>query len=220
MNRVRALVGGQRLGNVVHREEFTKLLMGLACGDKTDETVKALHTALTSNGIQDPAATLKSVRTLAMQLEKSSPELSHTMRQNMALLQEAESDLIAKINNWFDQTMDRTSQRFTASTRAVTFAASFIVAFGLQVDTPNLVNRLAADDKLREALVAEAQALKNDEDRRKAEEEAARVKAEADAAGVTQADAITPAVPPPAAGDSNDPTSAEMIQVTLVAATA
>ena len=52
--------------------------------------------------------------------------------------------------------MDRTSQRFTASTRAITFAGAFVVAFGVQVDTPLLVNRLAADDALRQAFVQQA----------------------------------------------------------------
>ena len=55
--------------------------------------------------------------------------------------------------------MDRTSQRFTASTRAITFAGAFVVAFGLQVDTPSLANRLAMDDKMRDAFVQQAQAM-------------------------------------------------------------
>ena len=80
-------------------------------------------------------------------------------RQSLAILHAAETDLVAKINNWFDQTMDRTSQRFTASTRAMTFVGAFIVAFGLQVDTPALVNRLAADDQLRAQFVEQAAAL-------------------------------------------------------------
>jgi hypothetical protein len=58
--------------------------------------------------------------------------------------------------------MDRTSQRFTASTRLITFAGAFLVAFGLQVDTPNLVNRFSADEALRDAFVEEAQALYRD----------------------------------------------------------
>lgn len=157
---VRRLAGGPRLGNVVHREEFTKLLMGLAAGEGTArleaEAKAALTTALANNGVANPDATLKSIRALALKLEKSSPELSHMARQNLAILDAAESDLVAKINSWFDQTMDRTSQRFTASTRAITFAGAFIVAFGLQVDTPSLVNRLAADDALRAELVKEA----------------------------------------------------------------
>ena len=80
-------------------------------------------------------------------------------RQNLAILHAAESDLVAKINNWFDQTMDRTSQRFTASTRMITFVGAFIVAFALQVDTPAIVNRLSADDQLRQQLVKDAETL-------------------------------------------------------------
>ena len=160
---LRRVTGGPRLGNVVHREEFTKLLMGLGAGvgsEQVDGPVRsALLTTLSNNGVSDPEATLKNIRTLALQLERTHPELSNMARQNIAILQEAESDLVAKINNWFDQTMDRTSQRFTASTRAVTFAGAFIVAIGLQVDTPSLVNRLAADDALRAALVEESRSM-------------------------------------------------------------
>jgi hypothetical protein len=160
----RGWLGGARLGNVVHREEFTKLLIGLASGNAptgalTEAATNALKEALAKNDIADPDATLKSIRTVAMQLEKSSPDLSNAARQTKAILQAAESDLVAKINSWFDQTMDRTSQRFTASTRAITFVGAFVVAFGLQVDTPMLYNRLSADDLLRDRLVKEAQAL-------------------------------------------------------------
>ena len=163
LNTVRGFLGGPRLGNVVQREEFTKLLMGLACdGDsgQLDDAVKnAVKSALQSNGIENPEQTLKNARQLALQLERSQPELSNMARQNLAILHAAESDLVAKINNWFDQTMDRTSQRFTASTRAITFVGAFIVAFVLQVDTPAIVNRLAADEALRVQLVKEASEL-------------------------------------------------------------
>ena len=169
---VRRVAGGPRLGNVVHREEFTKLLMAIGGGEgqpQVESTARAaLMTALRNNGVENPEATLKTVRTMALQLERASPELSHTARQNIAILHAAESDFVAKINNWFDQTMDRTSQRFTASTRAITFAGAFLVAFGLQVDTPAVVNKLAADDRLREAFVQEAQALHKDQQRQAA----------------------------------------------------
>jgi hypothetical protein len=156
-----------RLGNVIHREEFTKLIMAVACGgtgvDGAPTLEKgakdALVEALKSNGVPDPEATLRNVRTAAMQLERTAPALSHPVRQAAALLQAGESDLVAKINGWFDQTMDRVSQRFTASTRVITFLGGFAVAFGLQVDTPMLFNRLSADDVLRDRLVAEAQNL-------------------------------------------------------------
>ena len=160
---VTGMLGGPRLGSVVHREEFTKLLMALAIdrepGALNGKAKEALTQALISNGVENPAEVLKNVRQMAMQLERSSPELSHMARQNLAILHAAESDLVAKINNWFDQTMDRTSQRFTASTRMITFVGAFIVAFALQVDTPAIVNRLSADEQLRQQLVKDAETL-------------------------------------------------------------
>ncbi len=155
--------GGRRLGNVIHREEFTKLLMAFGSGQGTvalDAAAKdALTNALTANGVSNPGQVLNNIRQFALQLEKTSPELSSMARQNVAILHAAETDLVGKINNWFDQTMDRTAQRFTASTRAITFVGALIVAFGLQVDTPALVNRLAADDQLRAQFVEQARAL-------------------------------------------------------------
>jgi len=169
---------GRRLGNVVHREEFIKLLIGLALdplpagapqgaagqnanpprGQAADAVRDAVNAALRAHGV-DPKATLEGIRSVSLQLERSAPELSNMARQSAAILVAAPNDLVAKINSWFDQTMDRTSQRFTASTRAITFVGAFLVAFGLQVDTPGLVNRLAADDTLRAALVEEGRAI-------------------------------------------------------------
>jgi hypothetical protein len=177
IDRIRRSIGGPRLGNVVHREEFTKLLMVFAAGQGTGQLESAardaLLKALKENGVDNPEQKLKDIRQVALRLEKSAPELSHMARQNIAILEAAESDFVAKIHNWFDQTMDRTSQRFTASTRAITFVGAFLVAFGLQVDTPALVNRLAADEKLREQFVTEAKALYADQ---KAMDEAAEQK--------------------------------------------
>jgi hypothetical protein len=119
----------------------------------------ALVAALKNNGVSDPAAALRNIRTVAMQLERTAPELSHPARQAAAFLLVGENDLVAKVNGWFDQTMDRVSQRFTASTRVITFVGAFAVAFALQVDTPMLFNRLSADDVLRNKFVEGAQNL-------------------------------------------------------------
>jgi hypothetical protein len=166
-----------RLGNVVHREEFTKLLMALAHGNAgvelEQQASEVLKSALARNGIANPDQTLQSIRSLALQLERSNPELSNMARQNIAILNGAQSDLVAKINTWFDQTIDRTSQRFTASTRVITFAGAVVVAVGLQVDAVSVVNRLAADDKMREAFVEQAKALQVDQDARAREVAAA-----------------------------------------------
>ena len=167
---LRKAMGGPRYGNVIHREEFTKLLMALASDKSLEDTARqALIEALRNNGVGDPEKTLAAVRTFALDLERASPTLANTARQNLAFLHAGPSDLVAKINSWFDQTMDRTAQRFTASTRAITFAGAFIVAFGLQVDTPSLANRLAIDDKMRDALVQQAEQMNAAETARRAE---------------------------------------------------
>jgi hypothetical protein len=163
LQRARNWLLGARYGNVIHREEFTKLLMALdatPAGNALGSDARAaLATALTRNGVANSGETLSDIRKLALRLEKSNPEMAQGVRQNIAILTAAETDLVAKINNWFDQTMDRTSQRFTASTRLITFVGAIIVAVGLQVDSVSLVNRLAADDTLRNSFVAQAVAM-------------------------------------------------------------
>jgi hypothetical protein len=152
---------GRRLGTVVHREELTRLLLYLADDSATlEREVKTeLKQVLARNGITDPDGTLKKIRDVSLQLEAANPSLAVDVRQTLAILQEARSDFVGKINNSFDQAIDRVAQRFTASTRAITFVAALLVAGALQVDTIGLVNRLSADDKLRDAFVAQAASL-------------------------------------------------------------
>jgi hypothetical protein len=169
--------GSQRqLGTVVHREELTKLLIHLASqaesqpanspqvgcdsppekGSLKEKGLVALRQLLKDNGIEDPAKTLENVRALALQLEKSNPKLANNARQNLAILHEASSEFVAKMNAWFDPIIDRVAERFTFSTRIVTFVSASIVAVALQLDTVSLVNRLAMDDTLRNAFVQQA----------------------------------------------------------------
>ncbi len=147
-----------RLGTVVHREEFTTLLLHLAeeKSSLTQDVKDVLVKALKDNEIPDPAGTLENIRGALLDLEAASPQLATDVKQATAILQEARSRFVAKVNNWFDQTMTRVSQRFTASTRAITFVGAFVVAVALQVDTIGLVDRLSADDLLRQAFVSTA----------------------------------------------------------------
>jgi len=82
-------------------------------------------------------------------------------RANIAILREAESHFVAKINTWFDQTMDRVSQRFTVSTRWVTFLCGLVLVALLQLDSVALINRIYVDDALRDSLASEARSESN-----------------------------------------------------------
>jgi hypothetical protein len=139
-----------RLGTLVHRDEFTHLLIELAAGNGPqalkDEGRTALVRALQANGITDPAATLKSIRGFALDLEASHPELAAHVRRDLAILHGANSELVSKINGWFDQTIDRISGRFTLTTTRVSFVAAFVVAAAIQLDSIALMRRLVAGD--------------------------------------------------------------------------
>ena len=125
-------------------------------GRLSEKSLEVLRKLLKENGIDDPAKTLENVRALALQLEKSNPELANNARQNLAILHEASSQFVAKMNAWFDPIIDRVAERFTFSTRIVTFFSASLVAVVLQLDTVSLVNRLAMDDNLRNAFVEQA----------------------------------------------------------------
>src|SRR5215467_2714120 len=149
-----------KLGEVIHREEFTTLLMGLAAGEGAATldamSKKALEDLLAKNGIADPAGTLKNIRSAALVLEASNPELANDIRHRMAILQEAKSQFVAKVHGWFDQTIDRVSARFTVTARVITFIAALTVAVTVQLDTFALVDRLSVDDQFRNAVQGSA----------------------------------------------------------------
>lgn len=150
------------LGTVIQREELTKLLLAFGSdadkGQLTETARNALKKALEDHGVTDPAGTLKQVRQAALELEKAKPELANSARQSLALIEKGPSELVGKIHGWFDQTMDRVSDRFTYNTRILTLVSALLVAGAFQLDTLALINRLSTDDALREALVAQAKA--------------------------------------------------------------
>lgn len=149
-----------KLSDTIHREELVKILLEMATATEghklLDPDRTALKEALQAGGIQDPDTILKNARSLLLQLEMSNPELSNAVRADLALLQEASSDFLAKVHAWFDQTIDRTVDRFTAGARTVTFACAAAVVLFLQLDTVALINQLSMDDQLRNSLVQQA----------------------------------------------------------------
>ncbi|NJD05377.1 MAG: hypothetical protein FIA97_02625 [Methylococcaceae bacterium] len=190
---------GTRPGAVIHREEFTKLLMDLATGlvagkdgpHLSPEATATLKQLLEANGIADPAKTLDNVRSAALCLELANPELATNVRHGIALMQEANSKLVAKINSWFDQTIDRVSDRFTASTRLVTVACSFVIVIFVQLDSICVINRLSVDDGLRNRLVEKAFELGNSNDVRPVVDKALTPDQREDIQQLMQMDVVT-----------------------------
>jgi hypothetical protein len=116
----------------------------------------ALQESLKRNGIPDPRETLTKVRERLLKLEKERPDLSNSARLNMALLEQADSEYLSKFNSWFDQSVDRVSNLFTKRVWIVTAFVSLFLAFAVQLDSIDLMNRLSVDEKLRNQLVTVA----------------------------------------------------------------
>lgn len=164
------VLGRQRPGSVVHRSELTRLLIEFAIEPPTAvsltsqrtsvEPLKAttrniLRQVLSDHGIPNPAATLNEIRIAELALEQSHPELANGLRYDLAILQKAETQFVAKINAWFDQTIDRVSSVFTAHARIITFTCAVAVAVALQLDTIAIVNGLWTNDEVRKEIVDE-----------------------------------------------------------------
>lgn len=60
---------------------------------------------------------------------------------------------------WFDASMDRVSQRFTANTRIITIAGAVLLSLGLVLDSGDLWSQLSANPELRNKVIASSDAL-------------------------------------------------------------
>jgi hypothetical protein len=152
--------GKNKLGTIIHREEFTKLVLDVASGEGAQklegDAESALQKALQDDGISDPGQALKNIRALGLQLEASNPEIPNHLRDSLAILHEAPSDFVAKVNSWFDQTIDRVSQRFTKYTHWITIGVSLVVVLAAQLDIIAVCDRLWIDDQFRNTVVSDA----------------------------------------------------------------
>jgi hypothetical protein len=149
--------GKGNLGTVVKREEFVDLLLNFASGEGistlSEESKNTLLAVIQRNGIADPGAALKNIRALELQLEASDPQLATHVRQGLAIVHGAGSDLVAKIYGWYDHTIDRVSQRFTKYTHWVTIGISAVVVLTVQLDIIAVMDRLSIDDQFRNTVV-------------------------------------------------------------------
>ena len=111
---------------------------------------------LKANGISDPGKTLKNVRDMALQLEASNPALASDVRQSLALIHEAKSDYVARVNSWFDQTIERVGERFTKYTHYVTVGIAAVVVLAVQLDIIAVIDRLSVDDSFKRNTIVDS----------------------------------------------------------------
>ena len=150
-------------GNVVDREEFVRILLEIAAGEAPligpEEQVTQMRAdlaeALRKSGLADPHATLSEIRRLRIQLELDHPQLPQAVWHAQAVMRATACDFVGKVNSWFDNTMARVVERFSARAKLITAVISLVFVAAIQLDIRELVSRLWADDALRAELVNE-----------------------------------------------------------------
>ena len=76
-------------------------------------------------------------------------------------LRESWIDIKHRIDDWFDNAMDRVTQIFMRHTRISTIIFSIIIAFTFHLDFFNLFQQVSTDPELRASLVASSNAILN-----------------------------------------------------------
>ena len=133
---------------------------GAAGPPETDDTLGAmqkLRHILAENDVPDPGRALSDIREAAQRLELTDAAAAAHDRLAKAILQTAQSSFVGRINNWFDQIMDRTTAEYKFRAQLVTVIGALFVASMVQLDSIDLLKRLSTDDKLRESLVKQAE---------------------------------------------------------------
>ncbi len=143
-----------RKGAVVQREELIRILFELAAPGSTLASNAPARTALAAAIGRDPVATLQAIRQRAQELERDAPWVASHVRQTQAILENAAGEFVGKITDWFDETMDRLSQRFALKTQILSVVAAVLVAAGLGLDSIDLLKRLDRDEVMRNQALA------------------------------------------------------------------
>jgi hypothetical protein len=146
-----------RKGEVVEREELIRVLLEFAANPTTSPAMQRLRQVLAGNDLPDPGRALADIRQAAQSLELKDPGKATHERLTKAILLCAQSSFVGRINNWFDQVMDRTTAEYRFRAQLVTVVGALFVATLVQLDSIDLLKRLSSDDKLRDSLVQQAE---------------------------------------------------------------
>lgn len=155
----------------INAKDFAKVLMdmlrginGATINNAVEEVDKTLQSGVLKTDILDIASVDKNhPATKAKQsLEgKIATINAETLLYLKSLWVEADYDVDvfqAKLENWFDTTMDRVSGWYKRYTQTILFLIGMLLAVGFNVDTVGIAKKLMKDPKLREQMVQSATA--------------------------------------------------------------
>jgi hypothetical protein len=156
------------LATAIRAEELARVLKVVLENDKAVQVPAALQAFVDDGGSQQASPIAASagedpgiLKSITAAVDGSGdPDLIAAKTKIQSLvrtqLQRARA-LAAETTGWFNQIMDRTTERFLLQTRWVTAVMSVAVCLVFHVDAIEMLQQLSTDDRLRETLVAGAQ---------------------------------------------------------------
>jgi hypothetical protein len=167
------LLNRWKLASTIRKDELIEILRMLAqpsqeggspdrAGAERDSLRRApdpWRTALFNSLEQLDQKAIADLELAATEIKKLFPDDMAKAEQMIAQVMRSAEKLPGTINQWFDSTMDRVSQRFVTHTRIWTIVFSVLVAFALHLDALKLLTQLSTDAELRSRLIASADAL-------------------------------------------------------------
>jgi hypothetical protein len=127
---------------------------------RLQQLVESLREALREAGVADPSAALREVRRNFVEFESANPEQPSQVWHTQAIIKANLGDLTGKIFSAYDNSMERVTEFFSLEAKIVTSVIGLLLCVVIQLDSVDLLRRLSTDEKLRAALVAQAETAK------------------------------------------------------------
>lgn len=136
----------------INKETFSKVIIDLLRGDKVKPGDNI-------NGLIQKALDAKTTNWGSAKISKE------TVSYLNSIWADANGDVTkfkVYLEEWFEETMDRATGWYKKHTQFILFFVGFAIAIAFNVDTLKIVNKLEKDPKLREQIVAQADAFVKD----------------------------------------------------------
>jgi len=151
-----------KLANAVRKEELVEILRLLAkppSGQPANAAGPAWAVALDHALAKPDPLVEDEMARVVTEVQKLFPNDAAKAKRLLAPLVDSAAQLPARVDQWFDSVMDRSSQRFALHMRIWTVVFSVVMAFALQLDAFSLFSRLSTDAQLRAQVIASAGTL-------------------------------------------------------------
>jgi hypothetical protein len=148
-----AIISTGKKAKVIGLKELLAVLYDLTGSSNTslkEKTKEKLNEVLRS---AVPQESQYHAEKLAKEFKSLFPNESVKMDEAMNLFQQKAGKLASDFNTWFDTIMNRSTDRFVKNTRIWTVVFAVLLAFGLQINSFDLLKNLSTDAELRAGLI-------------------------------------------------------------------